>query len=154
MMKNWNERSVTHTPGTSTEKIASTLDAAIPYPGPSLGNTAALPWCKCGVCLIMPQEIENGHCEQQRCTTHSRFSKLCLDPNVLQLALRNREDIRNGSGHNSTYTFRKAAYRYCVLVWYGHLGKGNREVCPSCMVTVMMSLLSIVNKCLIGFRVS
>ena len=43
-------------------------------------------------------------------TTHSRFSKLCLDPDVLQLAIRNRGDIKNDHDYNNTYAFRKAVY--------------------------------------------
>ena len=49
-----NERSLSTTPGTPTEEpMAYTSDAATPDPGPPPGNTAALPWCKCGVCQIM-----------------------------------------------------------------------------------------------------
>ena len=39
-------------------------------------------------------------------------------------------DIRNDPEDNSTRAFRKAAYRQYVLARYGHLGKGNRWVCP------------------------
>lgn len=72
-----NESNVSPTPGTSTdEQVACISDAATPDPGPTSGNTA-LPWCKCGVCQIMPQKIENKCCTQRRCvTTHTRFSKL------------------------------------------------------------------------------
>lgn len=149
-----NERSVSTTPGTLTEELmACTSDAATPDPGPPPGNTATLPWCKCGVCQIMPQEVENKCCAQRRCvTTHSRFSKLCLDPDVLQLAIRNKGDIRNDRDDNSTRAFRNAAYRQYVLDQYGYLGKGNRKVCPSCVVTVIRRHYPSQTGVYMGFR--
>ena len=33
------------------------LGGSDPEPGPSPGTN--LPWCKCGICQVMPQEIEN-----------------------------------------------------------------------------------------------
>ena len=102
-----------------------------PLPGPSTST----PWCKCGVCIPMAQQIENKCCGQRRCvTTFARFSKFCIDPDVLKLCIRNRAAIRNNPDDNSTRAFRKAAYRQFILDRYGHLGKGNRKVCPSCVV--------------------
>ena len=83
------ESNVTPTPSTSTD-LACTSNAGTPDPEPSPSNKA-IPWCECGVCQIMPQEIENKCCGLLRCvTTHARFSKLRLDPDVIQLAIRNR----------------------------------------------------------------
>ena len=105
-----------------------------PLPGPSTST----PWCKCGVCIPMAQQIENKCCGQRRCvTSFARFSKLCIDPDVLKLCKRNRADIRNDPDNNSTRAFRKAAYRQFVLDRYGYLGKGNRNVCPSCVVKII-----------------
>ena len=73
-------------------------------------------------------------------TTHTRFQKLCLDPDVLQVAIRNRGDIRNDWEDNSTWSFRKASYRQYVLDRYRYLGKGNRRVCPSCVFCENCSL--------------
>lgn len=104
-------------------------------PEPPSPSETSLPWCKCGVCTVMPQEIENKCCRQRKCvTSFARFSKLCLDPDVLQLCIRNRVDIRNDRDDNSTRAFRKAAYRQFILDRYGYLGKGNRKVCPACVV--------------------
>lgn len=104
-------------------------------PEPHSSSTAPLPWCKCNECVIMPLEIENKCCGRRRCvTSYSRFRKLCVDPDVLQLCIRNRADIRNDRDDNSTRAFRKAAYRQYILDRYGYLGKGNRKVCPSCVV--------------------
>ena len=95
------ESDVTPTPSTSTD-LACSSNPGTPDPAPSPSNNA-IPWCKCGVCQIMPQEIENKCCGLRRCvTTHTRFSKLCLDPDVIQLAIRNRGDIRNDRDDNST----------------------------------------------------
>ncbi|KAL9969648.1 hypothetical protein ACROYT_G021885 [Oculina patagonica] len=120
-----NNSDITSTPGTSTEEQLTSVEGT-PGPAPPAGSTT-IPWCKCGICQIMPQDIENKCCSQRRCVTvHSRFSKLCLDPDVLQLAIRNRGNIRNDRDDNSTRAFRKAAYRQFVLDRYGFLGKGNR----------------------------
>ena len=49
------ESDVTPTPSTSTD-LACSSNAGTPDPAPSPSNNA-IPWCKCGVCQIMPQEL-------------------------------------------------------------------------------------------------
>lgn len=50
----------------------TSAEGSDPEPGPSSGTS--LPWCKCGICQVMPQEIENKCCGQRRCVTnHTRF---------------------------------------------------------------------------------
>ena len=102
-------------------------------PGPP---TPPVPeWCKCGHCRQMPRAIENICCKKKDCVTLTlRFYKLCLDPDILQLCILNRADIRNDPFDNSTRQFRKAAYRQFILDKYGYLGRGNRKVVPSCAV--------------------
>ena len=127
--------------------------AASPEQGPSSPGSSGPSWCKCGVCTLMPQDIENKCCGQRRCvTTHTRFQKLCLDPDVLQLAIRNRGDIRNDQEDNSTRSFRKAGYRQYVLDRYGYLGKGNRKVCPSCVVNTIRTNYPSQTGVYMGFR--
>ena len=76
--------------------------AASPKQGPSPPGTSVPSWCKC--------------CEQQRCVTiRNRFQKLSLDPDVLQLTIHIRGDIRNEQEDNSTRSFRKPGYRPYVL---------------------------------------
>ena len=72
--------------------------------------------------MLQPKEMHN---------TFPKFAKLCLDPDVLELCVRNRADIRNDQQDNSTRSFKKAAYRQFILARYGQLGKGNRRVCTS-----------------------
>ena len=79
--------------------------------------------------------IENKCCGLRKCVTLTRrFQKLCLDPEVLELCIRNRADIRNDREDNSTSSFRKVAYRQFILEKYGYLGNGNRKVAPACVV--------------------
>ena len=105
-----------------------------PAPVPS-GGQLVVDWCVCGNCRPMPQEIENKSCRLKDCiATTDRLAKLCLDQDVLQLCVRNMGEIRNDREDNSTRSFRKAAYRQFILARHGHLGKGNRRVCPSCVV--------------------
>ena len=121
--------------GSADSEQPSGASGVAPNPEPYSDRLTSLSWCKCGVCAVMPQEIENKCCGQRRCvTTFARFTKLCMDPDFLQLCIRNRADIRNDRDDNSTRAFRKAAYRQFILDRYGHLGKGNRKVCPSCVV--------------------
>ena len=107
-------------------------------PSPSNDNERQEPvpdWCKCGLCFVMPQAIENKCCKhKKRVTSTRRFRKLCLDPEFLLLSSRNVGDIRNDPHDNSTRAFRKQAYRHYILDTYGYYGKGNRKVAPSCVV--------------------
>ena len=110
-------------------------------------------WCKCGKCRPMPQEVENKCCSLKKCiTVTSRFVKLCLDPDVLELCICNTGDIRNDREDNSTRAFRKAAYRQFVLARYGYLGKGNRRVCPSCVVLKIRERYPSVTGVYMGYR--
>ena len=110
-------------------------------------------WCTCGKCRPMAQEVENKCCKPKKCITlTSRFAKLCLDPDVLELCIRNRSDIRNDREDNSTRAFRKAGYRQFILARHGHLGKGNRRVCPSCVVLKIRERYPSVTGVYMGFR--
>ena len=53
--------------------------AARPEPGPSSPDTSAPSWCKCGVCTVMPQDIENKCCGQRSCVT-THFSRSRCPP--------------------------------------------------------------------------
>jgi P2X purinoceptor 7 len=50
------------------------------------------------------------------------------------MAIRGRCDIRAEEHDYSTASLRKAAYRQFILWRYKKLGRGNRRVCPSCVV--------------------
>jgi hypothetical protein len=93
------------------------------------------PWCTCGVCQPMPTEEENRCCKKIRCvTSFTTFQNTCTDRDVLVMAIRARCDIRAEEPDYSTNSFRKAAYRQYILWRYKKLGRGNRKVCPSCVV--------------------
>jgi P2X purinoceptor 7 len=96
----------------------------------------------------MPQEIENKCCKFKKCIT----LKLCLDPDVLELCIRNRADMRNDHEDNSTMAFQKAAYRQFILACHGHLGKGNGRVCPSCVVLKIRENFPSVTGIYMGYR--
>lgn len=129
--------------------------AAIPRPTSSMDNSPEpVPeWCKCGQCRTMPQEIENKCCKQRSCVSLSRrFHKLCLDPEYLQLSMRNTGDIRNDRDDNSSRAFRKTAYRHFIIDKYGYLGKNKRKVCPSCCVLSIRLHYPSATGVYMGFR--
>ena len=65
------------------------------------------------------------------------FNTVCLDREVLQLAIRARCDISADEPDYSTQSYRKAAYRQYTLWKFGKLGRGNRKILPSCVVIVI-----------------
>ena len=98
-------------------------------------------WCICGNCIEMPQQIENKCCRRcTNCITQRRkFTKFCIDPENLEMCIKNTTDIPNDARDSSTRAFRKAAYRQYVLWQHGYLRKGNRCVVPSCCVLKIRS---------------
>ena len=138
--------SVNATESPASASASSDTSAA---PGPTGGWPD---WCVCKCCLPMPQAVENKCCGLRTCiTTSVRFAKLCLDSDVLELCIRNIGDIRNDCEDNSTRAFRKAAYRQFILARHGHLGKGNRRVCPSCVVLKIRAHYPSVTGIYMGF---
>ena len=58
------------------------------------GNNSQLPWCVCGRCRRMPQEIENRCCRKRPCiTTEDFFQSAVLDTSVLSIAIVNCSDV-------------------------------------------------------------
>ena len=110
-------------------------------------------WCVCGKCHPMPQEVENKCCKLKKCITlSSRFAKLSMYPDVVELCIKSTGDIRNDREDNSSRAFRKAAYRQFILACYGCLGKGNRRVCPSCVVKKIRKHWLSITGVYIGYR--
>lgn len=112
-------------------------------------------WCICGVCRRMQDEQENVCCRKRTCvTSYVMFNTTCLDRGVLELAIRARCDIRADLPDYSTQSYRKAAYRQYTLWKYGKLGRGNRRILPSCVVTMIRQSYPAPDGRYMGFRQS
>ena len=110
-------------------------------------------WCTCGVCRPMPTEEENKCCGKIRCvTSFVTFRNTCTDRDVLVMAIRGRCDIRAEEHDYSTNSFRKAAYRQYILWRYKKLGRGNRRVCPSCVVLAIRQMYPAQDGIYVGFK--
>ena len=101
-------------------------------------------WCKCGNCRPMKTEEESRCCrddgevpqsyfgEHLCVTSHSNFSAVCLQDQVLKTTLHMLNDIRG-----DTINVRNTSMRYAgQYTWWvhNHLGKGVRKVIPSCAI--------------------
>ncbi len=70
-------------------------------------------WCKCDHCTVMPTQEENKCCTTTRRPCISRtnlFRQLVLDGNVLEIAMRYREDVLVLNNVRNNQNFRHAAY--------------------------------------------
>ena len=63
-----------------------------------------------------------------------QISKLCLNKDILEIAIIARGDYRAEEVNFRNNNYRKAAYCQFCLWRYGKPGKGNRRVLPSCAV--------------------
>ena len=114
-------------------------------------------WCHCGHCNNMPTQEENKCCARvprQCITTTPLFPVLILDGNVLDIAMRYREDMVALNNTRNNESFRHAAYRQFVLWQHGLLGKGNRRVVPSCCVLAIRARYPSPNGIYTGYRPS
>ena len=103
----------------------------------------------------MPTQEENKCCtrtERPCISTTPLLQQLVIDPNVLDIAMRYREDMMVlGNGRNNE-NFRHAAYRQYVLWQHGRLGRGNRRVVPSCCVVAIRNRYPSPNGVYTGYR--
>ena len=125
------------------------------FPGPGDVPDIQIPdWCSCGLCRPMPTQVENKCCcnKKMACiTTTPLFHQLVLDGNVLDLAMRYREDVLALDHPRNNENFRHAAYRQYVLWQHGRLGQGNRRVVPSCCVLAIRARYPSPNNMYTGF---
>lgn len=128
-------------------------NSSFPWNWPeTYGSTQLLFWQSITVmqvwrCQLLSQEIENKWRQRGCATIHTRFQKMCLDSDVLQLGIRNCGDIRNDRKQkNSTRAFRKAGVREYVLGRFGYLRNGNRKVRHSCVVKTCTDFVSGAKK--------
>eukprot|EP00112_Aurelia_sp_Birch-Aquarium-sp1_P017037 Seg3914.1 transcript_id=Seg3914.1/GoldUCD/mRNA.D3Y31 product="hypothetical protein" protein_id=Seg3914.1/GoldUCD/D3Y31 len=122
-------------------------------PDVELSRPTALPWCKCGVCTDMGKPDENKCCGRKICiTSYYMYRKLCLDADVLKLNITARCDLRADPMDYSMNAFRKAAYRQFALWKFGHLGRGNRRILPSCVLTTIRSFYPSPTGQYMGFK--
>ena len=126
-------------------------------PQPGQPDNGTPNWCNCGLCSNMPTQEENKCCcaTKMPCITiQPLFSQLVLDGNVLEIAMRYREDVLVYENHRNNENFRHAAYRQFVLWQHGRLGKGNRRVIPSCCVLAIRRRYPSPNGFYVGYRPS
>ena len=127
-----------------------------PQPGPGTPTPDDTPdWCKCGLCRIMPTQAENKCCciRNMPCiSTTPLFQQLVLDGNVLDIAMRYREDVLVLDHPRNNENLRHTAYRQYVLWQHGRLGQGNRRVVPSCCVLAIRVRYPSPNGIYTGFR--
>ena len=110
-------------------------------------------WCVCGVCRLMPTPEENKCCGKRTCvTSYELFQNICIDREVLTVAIRARCDIRVEEPDYASNTFPKAACRQFILWRFGKLGRGNRKVCPACTVRIVREAYPALDGQYLGFR--
>ena len=114
-------------------------------------------WCNCGHCRAMPTQAENKCCCRRRlqCTsTLDLFQLVVLNGNVLDIAMRYREDVFALDHPRNNENFRHMAYRQYILWQHGRLGQGNRRVVPSCCVLAIRARYPFPNGIYTGYRPS
>ena len=103
-------------------------------------------WCKCSSCRPMETEEESKCCRDEGevpqsyfgeypcVTSHSNFSSVCLQEQVLKTTLYMLNDIRGDTINVRNRSMRYAGYRQYTWWVHNHLGKGVRKVIPSCAI--------------------
>ncbi|XP_071839710.1 uncharacterized protein [Apostichopus japonicus] len=98
----------------------------------SLQVEEAPSWCVCGNCHDMNSAIEQRCCGNRNIclATQGIFSEICLNGNILDVAMRANEDTFADTPDRSNANFRYYAYRQYIYWQHGRLG-AHRERYPS-----------------------
>jgi len=138
----------------SLDYAKNLIAGGVSGPNPEGPPESELPeWCICGVCRHMPTPEEEKCCGKRVCvTSYELFNNICIDREVLTVAIRARCGIRVGEPHYASNSLRKAAYRQFILWRFGKLSRGNRKVCPACVVRVVRDAYPALDGQYLGFR--
>ena len=127
-----------------------------PTQAPKPPSGPAPSWCTCGRCREMPNPEERVCCGQLPCdSTSGDVAVCCLNTAVLRTAANRHASHKfRFQGDHSTASYRHLAYTQYVLLMYGHLGRGNRVVCPSCVVWLIRDTFPSPDGTYKGYRPS
>ena len=142
-------------PAAFADLVNGGIPAGVGFEPPNPPDENVPDCCMCGHCVVMPTQEENKCCTRTRraCITLTPlFPQLVLDGNVLDIAMRYREDFLVLENVRNNENFRHAAYRQYVIWQHGHLGRGNRRVIPSCCVTSIRARYPSPNGIYAGYR--
>lgn len=121
----------------STEEGPSWLPLAL-----TTGRVKDSGWCTCGdckpveideACICCQEEMGGERIRDTECLTKlEAFTRLCLDPLVLENVLVGLHHSTGVSLSPNNRNYRYAAYKQFVWWRYGYLGARNRKVVPAC----------------------
>ncbi len=104
-------------------------------PAPVVPHQPPPRWCKCTLCIEMPNAKERKCCWRRNCITRDRtFYEICVNGTNLEVAINSKSDIYVSAPRFDNASMRHMGYRQFVMWQHGPLGAGNRVVVPSCSV--------------------
>ncbi|XP_070540792.1 P2X purinoceptor 7-like [Ptychodera flava] len=110
-------------------------------------------WCRCQRCRPMPTPREMICCGHRSCITMTPNCRLvCGTGEVLRTAIASRSYDFVCTPTYDNRSMRHAGYRQYVMWEYGRLGRGNRVVCPSCVVWMIRDKFPSGDGSYTGFR--
>ena len=122
------------------------------YP-PHSQSSQSIPWCMCLKCWPMETVEENVCCHKSPCVTYMGwFDSVVLNRDVLSLTIEAHSDLFADLPVYTPTSYRKAAYRQFVLWQYGHLGRSNHCVVPSCVVLSIRCKYPALDGHYVGFQ--
>ena len=135
----------------SSENETSSNDATSENENDQLGRVGNKDWCQCSQCKREIQEIDSLCCTEvpaimedkfegkKYITLAHEFELLCLNKTILKNVLVGLHETRRDPLENykdlQNRSLRFAAYKQFIWWIFQHLGKGNRRVIPSCVVS-------------------
>jgi hypothetical protein len=112
-------------------------------------------WCICGYCIDSQRmtDVERKCCRERHCVSRTkRCQNMVTDNDVVTTAANTYNDVTVRKKELDNKTLRHAAYRNYVMWKYGHLGKNNRVVIPSCVVWLIRNKWPAADGVYTGFK--
>ena len=120
-------------------------------------------WCFCSkcvndssitelVCCLSPKISSDENFENKVCITETdTFKTICLNKNVLEVALESWNDLRGDNKNYKNNNYRFISYRQYILWSHGHMGKRNRVPLPVCVLKRIREVFPDPENCYIPY---